>query len=433
MGIETLWSFGLVALLFVLLFGGLWVAFSLMGVAIAALLIFGDPATLGLVMATSAWSESASWTLTSLPLFIWMGEILLRTRLSQDLFHGLAPWLGRLPGGLLHVNVAGSAIFAAVSGSSTATCATVGKISLRELDGRGYPQGLTIGSLAASGTLGLLIPPSIIMIVYGSAAEVSISRLFIAGLIPGLIIASLFSGYLMLLGLIFPHRFPIPTERYTLWEKIKTGRRMIPVVLLIVLIIGSIYGGIATPTEAATFGVLGSLGLSAIFGSLDWEGFRRSLVSATVTSCMIAFILAGAAFLTIAMGFAGIPRAVAEGLTAMDLSPYMFLVGLTLIFLIMGCFLDGISMVLLTVAVILPAVRALGFDPIWFGVYLVVVVEMSMLTPPVGFNLFVLQAMTGRDLFSIARATLPFFVLLLVGVVLLAAFPSIATYLPSQM
>jgi len=431
---EGLLSVGLVIVLFLLLFGGLWVAFSLMAVAIVALTMFGDVSTIGLIMATTAWGESAKWTVTSLPLFIWMGEILFRTRLSDDMFHGLAPWLARVPGRLLHVNVIGCGIFAAVSGSSTATCATIGKIALPELMARGYPAGLAIGSLAGAGTLGLLIPPSIIMIVYGAAADVSIARLFIAGILPGLLIAGLFSGYIAIRSLITPAL--IPNERniqVSFLERLKAARRMIPIGLLIAAVIGSIYTGVVTPTEAAALGVLGALLLSLIFGSLSWESFRASLVGATVTSCMIAFIMSGAAFLSVAMGFAGIPRAMAAALGSLGLSPYAFLLGLTVVFLILGCFLDGISIVLLTAAVILPTVKQFGFDPIWFGVYLVIIVEISMITPPVGFNLFVIQSLLKKDLFEVARAALPFFFLLIAGVCLLTAFPSIATYLPSRL
>jgi C4-dicarboxylate transporter, DctM subunit len=429
----TIFSFVLVGFLFVLLFAGLWIAYSLMIVALVALIFFSEPSTLGPIMATAAWGESAKWTVTSLPLFIWMGEILFRTRLSEDMFHGLAPWLARIPGRLLHVNVLGCGIFAAVSGSSTATCATIGKISLAELDSRGYPRSLSVGSLAASGTLGLMIPPSIIMIVYGGAADVSIARLFVAGILPGLLLIALFSGYIIAYSLLYPSAIPDDKgPRVSLRQRLYAGRRMIPIILLIVFVVGSIYSGVATPTEAAALGVFGALALSLAFGSLNWRSFKESLVGATMTSCMVAFIMTAAAFLSVAMGFAGIPRAMAGALTAMQLQPYTFLIGLTVIFLILGCFLDGVSIVLLTAAVILPSVRAFDFDLVWFGIYLVIVVEIAMITPPVGFNLFVIQALTKQDLFTIARAALPFFFLLVISIVIIAIYPQIVTYLPSR-
>jgi C4-dicarboxylate transporter DctM subunit len=429
-----LFSLVLVGILFLFLFAGVWIAFSLIAIGLIALAFFSDISTIGPILATSAWGESGKWTVTSLPLFIWMGEILFRTRLSEDMFHGLAPWLRWIPGRLMHVNVLGCGIFAAVSGSSTATCATIGKIALNEFDARGYPQSLAVGSLAASGTLGLMIPPSIIMIVYGGASDVSIAQLFVAGILPGLLLMALFSLYIAGYALVRPGEFPKEEHvSFSLGEALYTGRRMLPIIGLIVCIVGSIYSGVATPTEAAALGVAGSLGLSLAFGSLNWDSFRESLVGATMTSCMVAFIMTAAAFLSVAMGFAGIPRAMAATLTAMNLSPLMFLAGLTVLFLILGCFLDGVSIVLLTAAIILPSVRAFGFDLVWFGIYLVIVVEIAMITPPVGFNLFVIQALTKRDLFSIARASMPFFALLVVSIILITIFPQIVTYLPSRL
>lgn len=430
----TLFSLALVVALFLFLFAGVWVAFSLMVIALITLCFFSDLSTLGPILATSAWGESAKWTVTSLPLFIWMGEILFRTRLSEDMFQGLAPWLRSIPGRLMHVNVIGCGIFAAVSGSSTATCATIGKISLNEFETRGYPQNLAIGSLAASGTLGLMIPPSIIMIVYGGAADVSIAQLFVAGILPGILLMGLFSSYIAGYALVRPDLFPKEeATRFSLREALYAGRRMLPIIGLIGCVVGSIYAGIATPTEAAAVGVAGSLALSLAFGSLSWDSFRGSLVGATMTSCMVAFIMTAAAFLSVAMGFAGIPRAMAAALTDMNLPPYLFLLGLTVVFLILGCFLDGVSIVLLTAAVILPSVRAFGFDLVWFGIYLVIIVEIAMITPPVGFNLFVIQTLTRRDLFSIAQASLPFFVLLALSILLIVIFPQIVTYLPSRL
>lgn len=422
----------LTLLLFVLLAVGVWVPLALIGTATAGLLFFTD-APMGQVLATSIWGASAKWSLAALPLFIWMGEILLRSRISSDLFTGILPWVSRIPGRLIHINILGSGVFAAVSGSSAATCATIGKISLPELKARGYSESLAIGTLAASGTLGLLLPPSVILIVYGVAVEESITRLFIAGILPGLMMIAIFMAYVALWSLFNPKKTP-PTEPKTSFtEKLSQTKYLIPVAFLMVAVIGSIYAGIASPTDAAAVGVLFSLILSWLYGSLNWRVFKEGIISATLTSCMIAFILAGAAFLTTTMGFTGIPRALAEWIGSLGLNVYMLLFALTLFFMVLGCFLDGISVVMLTTAVLLPIIEAAGIDLIWFGIYLVLVVEMSLITPPVGFNLFVIQGMTGKNIFSISASAFPFFCLLMLGVVLLVLFPSIATWLPIWM
>lgn len=422
----------LLVLLFLFLGAGLWVAFALLGVGIAAMALFSD-APLGLVMATTVWGHSNSWALAALPLFIWMGEILFRSRLSEDMFAGLAPWMNRLPGQLLHVNVFACGIFAAVSGSSAATAATIGKLSIPELSQRGYPQKMVIGTLAGSATLGLLIPPSIILIVYGVATEQSIARLFVAGVLPGLLLVALFVGYVMVWAWLNRARLPDETVAIGLREKLKRSRRLIPVILLIAGVIGSIYAGLASPTDAAAVGVVLALLLSWSSGTLTRQSFADGLMGATVTSCMIAFILAGASFLTVAMGFTGIPRILAEWIGSLNLSTFTLLAALTVFFVIMGCFLDGISVVVLTASVIMPMVLDAGIDPMWFGIFLVIVVEMSQITPPVGFNLFVLQSLTGKDILSVALAALPFFFLMIVAIVFIVVFPEIVTFLPSRM
>jgi C4-dicarboxylate transporter DctM subunit len=422
----------LIGLLFLFLGAGLWVSLSLMLVAFIGMVFFtNSPA--GLVMATQIWGSSNSWTLTALPLFIWMGEILFRTRLSEDMFRGLAPWLTRLPGRLMHVNVVGCGIFAAVSGSSAATCATIGKMTYPELKRRGYSENMCIASLAGSGTLGLLIPPSIIMIVYAVAAEVSIAQLFIAGVIPGIMLMCLFSGYIIVWALIYPKGTPVEHEKSSFLEKIAAGRHLIPVVLLILAVIGSIYAGVATATEAAALGVLGSLILSAFSRSLTWDTFTDSVMGAMRTSCMIAFILAGAAYLTTAAAFTGLPRFLAEYIGGFGLSPGALIIALTVFYIILGCFLDGISMVVLTTSVVLPLIKAAGIDLLWFGIFIVLVVEMAQITPPVGFNLYVLQGMTGRNIFYIGWVTLPFFLLMVVAVLLVYLIPDLVTFLPRQM
>jgi C4-dicarboxylate transporter DctM subunit len=425
-------SLGLIALLFVMIGLGVWIAVALATMGFVAIIMqLSLPP--GTIMATSIWQGAKSWDLTALPMFILMGDILFRTRLSKDMFEGLSPWLARLPGRLLHVNIIGCTVFAAVSGSSAATCATIGRISLTELKKRGYSESLSVGTLAGSGTIGLMIPPSIILIVYATATEISVARLFIAGVIPGLMLTGLFMAYVIIWAMINKSKMPPPEPAMPLLQRIYALRRLAPVILLIIGVIGSIYTGIAAPTEAAVVGVVLSLGVAWQSRTLSFPMLKEALVAATKTSCMITFILAGAAFLTTAMGFTGIPRVLAEWIGSFGLSQMMLLFALTIFFIIMGCFLDGISMVVLTTSIILPLVQGAGFDLIWFGIYIVLVVEMAQITPPVGFNLYVLQSLTGRNIFTLGLYTAPFFLLMCLAAVLLAIFPDIALWLPRTM
>lgn len=414
--------------LFGLLGLGVWIGITLIACGLVVITFFTSTSA-GAVFATIAWGSTASWTLTALPLFIWMGEILYRTSLSKDMFTGLSPWVQNLPGRLVHVNVVGCGIFAAVSGSSAATTATIGRISLPELKKRGYDEAIAIGTLAGSGTLGLLIPPSIIMIVYGVAAQVSINRLFIAGVIPGLMLMAMFSGYIMFWSMRNKDKVPTETESTCWRQRFSRLRLLLPVVGLIVTIIGSIYAGLATATEAAALGVVGALTIAIISGSMTRKTFYRSLIGAARMSCMIVFILLGAAFLTSAMTFSGLPADLAAWITDLGLSNYVLIAVLTVFFVILGCFLDGISIVVLTTSVILPAVIAVGIDPLWFGIYLVFVVEMAQITPPLGFNLFVIQGLTGKNIFEISRMVFPFFTLMLIATAIITIFPQIVTWL----
>jgi tripartite ATP-independent transporter DctM subunit len=429
---DVLIAVALMALLFVLLGSGLWIGLSLLGVAYIGMELFTSR-PVGDSMMLTIWGATSSWTLTALPLFLWMGEILFRSKLSDDMFKGLAPWLDRLPGRLLHTNVVGCTIFAAISGSSAATCATIGKITLPELKKRGYPDDIAVGTLAGAGTLGLLIPPSIIMIVYGVAANVSIAKLFLAGVIPGLMLAVLFMGYIMVWALLNKDKVPAADAPTTFVQKVHASRHLIPVVSLIGLVLGGIYSGIATATEAAALGVGGALLLSKVEGSLNWARFKDGLVSACRIYCMIGLILAGAAFLTLAMGFIGLPRHLAEFIGALQLSPFALMLLLVVFFIVLGCFLDGISMVVLTIAVLLPTVEAAGFDLIWFGIFIVLVVEMAQITPPVGFNLFVIQGLTRREVTWIARTALPLFFLMMVAVLITYFVPDVVLWLPRHM
>ena len=411
---------------------GIWVGISMIGVSAIGMMLFTSR-PVGDAMATTIWGTSSSWTLTALPLFVWMGEILFRTKLSENLFKGLSPWMQKLPGGLIHVNVVGCALFAAISGSSAATVATVGKMSIPELRKRNYPEKILLGSLAGSGTLGLLIPPSIILIIYGVAVQESIAKLFIAGIIPGIMIALIFMSYVIIWSLINKKQMPKIKEEYSFLEKIQRSKQLLPVILLISAVIGSIYTGIATATEAASLGVVGALILSYFQKSLTLKTFKSSLLGATKTSCMIAFILAGSTFLSLAMGFTGLPRNLAIWIENMDLSPYVLILVLMIFYIILGMFLDGISAVVLTMAIIEPMIRQAGFDMIWFGIFLVIVVEMAQITPPVGFNLFVLQGMANKDMGYIAKSAFPLFLLMVLAVMFVVIFPEIALWLPEQM
>jgi len=432
--VEMIWmSLLLLVLLLALLGAGLWVAFSLTAIGCISLYFFSN-VPVGDSLSTAFYSASVSWELAALPMFIWMGEVLFRSRLSEEMFSGISPWVGKVPGKLLHTNILGCGIFAAISGSSAATAATIGKMSIPELTRRGYNKNQILGTLAGSATLGLLIPPSIILIVYGVATEQSIARLFVAGILPGIMLMLLFSGYVMIWSLLNPDGIPTgEAEHLSFRAKLRRSRPLIPVMLLIIGVIGSIYGGLASPTESAAVGVALAHLLSWKGGSMSRDTFISGLMGTVKTSSMIAFILMGAHFLTTSMAFTGIPRELATWINTLDLSPNMLLLALTLFFILLGCFLDGISVVVLTTSVILPMVQAAGIDPLWFGIYLVIVVEMSQITPPVGFNLFVIQGLTGENILRIAWAALPYFLLILSAVVLITLFPAIVTYLPSQM
>jgi len=429
----SLIGFILVAAMLVMLIGGVWVSLTLTGLSVIGLLLI-DNTSIGLLFGTSSWSATTGWSLTALPLFIWMGEILFRTSLSEDLFQGLSPFLSKLPGKLLHVNILSCGIFAAVSGSSAATAATIGRMTLPELSKRGYDDSMSIGTLAGSGTLGLLIPPSIILIVYGVAAEVSIARLFLAGVFPGLMLVSLFMLYVIISTLVKKDAL-VPTESKT-WsslEKLIALKKLIPILLLITGVLGSIYMGIATPTEAAAFGVLGSLIISVLTKNLSKDSFKKSVLGAVRSSCMLGLIIVGAHFLSLAMGFIGIPRELAAWIAEQGLSTMGLIMWLTVFFVIMGFFLDGISMVVLTTSVVLPMVTQAGIDLIWFGIFLVLVVEMAQITPPVGFNLFVIQALTGKDIFYVAKCAMPFFFMIALAIVIIIIYPDVVLYLPQFM
>ncbi len=423
---TSLLLFGLLA---ALLAGGVWIGIALLVTGYAGMqFVGGVPA--GSVLATKIWGNSASWELAALPLFIWMGEILFRTRLSEEMFRGFAPWLNWLPGRLLHVNVLACGVFGSVSGSSAATCATVAKIALPELKKRGYDEGVSLGSLAGAGTLGILIPPSITMVVYAVQANVSIIQVFLAGFLPGLLVMALYSGYIAAWSLAHPDRSPPPEPRMTLREKLGESVKLLPVLLLIAFVFLSLLMGWATATECAAWGVLGSLAIAWWHGSLSAQSFWASVMGATRVNCMILLILAGASYMSTSMGYTGIPAALAAWVDSLQLSPYALIAALTLMYVVLGTALDGISLIVLTTAVVIPMIKQAGFDLVWFGIFMVLVIEMAEVSPPVGFNLFVLQTMSGRDSNTVARAALPFFFLLVAAVAIITVFPDIVMVLP---
>ena len=421
----------LVALVLAVLLGaGVWIAIGLLACGWVGMQFAPGAIPAGSVLATKVWGNAASWELAALPLFVWMGEILFRTRLSEEMFKGLAPWLGRIPGRLMHVNVLACGIFGSVSGSSAATCATVAKIALPELKKRGYPEMLSLGSLAGAGTLGILIPPSITMVIYAVAAEVSILQVFLAGFIPSIIVMGLYSGYIAVWALLNPDRMPAAEPRMSLKEKLAASTNLIPCTLLIALVFIVLLTGWATATECAAWGVLGSLAIAWWSGSLDRHSFWASVMGATRVTCMIMLILAGASFMSTSMGYTGIPAALASWVDGLGLSPYVLIAALTLMYIVLGAALDGISMIVLTTVIVLPMVQKAGFDLVWFGIFLVLIVEMAEVSPPVGFNLFVLQTMTGHDSNTVAWAALPFFLLLVVAVAIITVFPGLVMWLP---
>ena len=420
----------LLIFLTILLAGGVWIAVALLATGYVGMQFIGGGIPSGPVLATTIWGNSNSWTLAALPLFIWMGEILFRTKLSEEMFRGLAPWLNRIPGRLMHVNVLACGIFGSVSGSSAATCATVAKIALPELKKRGYDEMVSLGSLAGAGTLGILIPPSITMVVYAVAANVSIIQIFLAGFLPGLLVMVLYSGYIAGWSLLHPEKTPPAEPAMSFREKLHESKQLIPLTLLIVLVFLSLMLGWATATECAAWGVMGSLAIAWWHSALSWDAFWASVMGTVRVNCMIMLILAGASYMSTSMAYTGIPAALASWVDSFHLSPYALISALTVMYIVLGTALDGISMIVLTTAIVIPMIKQAGFDLVWFGIFVVLVVEMAEVSPPVGFNLFVLQTMSGHDSNTVARASLPFFFLLVVAVAIITVFPDIVMVLP---
>ena len=428
---DSLWMvLGVMGLIFIVLGAGTWVFSGLLLVAMGSLVVLGDFSfhRVGVILSKILFRAGNSWELSAIPLFILMGELIFRSDISERLFKGLEPFANKIPGGILHTNVLGCTLFAAVSGSSAATTATIGKITTQELANRGYDRTLSIGSLAGAGSLGLLIPPSIVMIVYGVQAEVSISKLFMAGIIPGLIVAALYIGYLMIQASISPEK--APRTKGSEQSFLTSIRLLSPVLLLIGIVIGSIYSGIATPSEAAAVGVAAALILLLIERQLSFELFKEALKATVISSVMVCSILVCAALLSTAVGYLHIPQELAAVIADMNLSPGALILILAVFFVILGLFLDGISITVMALPIMLPLVLQAGFDPIWFGIFLVIMVELGQITPPVGFNLFVLQGLTGESMGRVAVAAFPFFALMCVAALIITVWPNLVTFLP---
>ena len=425
-------SFVIIVGLLALLASGVWIFASMLVVSIVGLYVLNDYSVLriGALLTSVQWKTMTSFELAALPLFVWMGEILFRTRLSEQIFRGLAPWVNRIPGRLLHVVVLACGVFGSVSGSSTATCATISKIALPELKRRGYDEGITIGALCSGGTLGILIPPSIIMVLYAVAAEVSLVKLFIAGFLPGFLMMALFSGYIVAWALLNPAKAPPSEDTMTLRQKFALLIELGPMTALLIFVFGALFAGWITATECAAWGVLGAILIALHSRTLTWASFWESIHATLRTSCMIAILIAAAGFMSSFMAIAGIPKAVAGAISAMQLSPFALIALLTVVYILLGIFLDGVSMILLTLPVVLPMVTGAGFDPLWFGIFLIIVIEMAELSPPVGFNLFVLQNMTGKDVFTIGWMSLPFFLMMVVTAAMITFWPQIVMVLP---
>ncbi|WP_224407732.1 TRAP transporter large permease [Afifella sp. IM 167] len=421
----------IILLMFVLLGSGAWLFSAFLLVSTLGLLFVVDmnPARIGAIMSQVMWRSASSWELSAIPLFILMGELIFHTDIARRLFRGLSPWVERLPGRLLHANVGGCTIFAAISGSSVATAATIGKITIGELDERGYDRDLSLGSLAGAGTFGLMIPPSINMIIYGVIAEVSVAKMFAAGVFPGLLLAVLYSGYIVVRCWFDPSKAP-PAKRASWGDRLRGLVDLAPVMLLVFIVLGTIYTGIATPSESAVMGLAATIVLALVGRQLTFAVFVQALMSTVRTSAMILTLMTAASFMSAAMGYMHVPQDVAAAIGSLDISPLQLVLLLAVFYIVLGCFLDGISIMLMSLPIVLPLVTAAGYDPIWFGVFLIVVTELGLITPPIGFNLFVLQGLTRLSLGRLARAAFPFFLLTCLAGAILVAFPELVLWLP---
>ncbi len=386
---------------------------------------------LGLV----SWGSTASFVLTAIPLFILMAELMQRSGLTMRVYRGLARMVSRIPGGLLQTNIIGCAVFASISGSSITTAASIGGVALPELQRRKYDPRLSAGSLAAGGTLGILIPPSLAMIIYSSFTETSVARLFMAGVMPGLLLTAMFSLYIAIIALVRPEVAPRVHEATVagIRQWIPALLDVVPFALLIIAVLGSIYGGIATPTEAAALGCLSVLLLCLVFGNLSWRILSESLHNTVVVSGNIMFIVLAAYLFSYAISTAGVADDITAWVVGLNLSKLQFFVALLVLYTVLGCLVESVGMIVITVPLLFPILPQFGIDPIWFGIVLVVFIELGQISPPIGINLYVVQAMWNGKLSDVVMGTIPFHVLMLVLLLLLMIWPEIALWLPSRM
>jgi len=426
-------SFGVIILIsMVILFGCLtmrqYVAVAL-GVTglLLILLILGDDVWVGGMI---AWSQLHSFSFIPIPLFIFMGSIILQSGLGDRLYRGLTPWVSKLPGGLIQSNIASCAFFAAISGSSVATAGTIGSFAIPEMTRRGYDRKLILGSLAGSGALGLLIPPSITMVVYAGITYVSLGHLFMGGIIPGFMTAIFFMVYIATRAILNPAF--TPKEPKPSWKDLVHGLADIwPTLSLMVAVLGGIYTGAVTPTEAAALGTVLAIVLALAHRQLSWQKYRQATVDALKTTGLVVFIIIGAALLHVAWGSLHVARDAVIFISNSGVPSWAILLGMLVFYLFLGCLFDGVSMTLLTIPIIFPLIVEMGYDPLWFGVVLTMVIEIAQITPPVGVNLFVLSGIGKAPIMEVVRGAIPFFFLHCIALALVVIFPQIILWLPS--
>lgn len=413
--------------LVLIIMSGIWIAIGvgLLGVAVTYIFQTGEAIT-----SYIPWVTANSFILTAIPLFIFMGEILLHSGASEMIYRGASKWFAWAPGGLLHSNIGSCAMFAAISGSSAATAATIGTVAIPSLRKRNYDDRMTLGSLAAGGTLGILIPPSITMIVYGAIGEVSVGQLFAGGIIPGIMFSVMFMIYIGIRAARNPTIAPKETA-FSISGLVQSFVDLWPIIILMGIILGGIFGGVFTPTEAAAIGAFTALLIALVLRQLTWQNLREALVSSVTTSCMMLFIIMGATMLGSVLALMGTAKALAAFLVSLVVPTKVIVLLIGAIYLVLGCVMEGLAIIVVTTPVILPAMIAIGVDPVWFGVLLVVLVELGLLTPPVGVNLFIIQGISGSTLGEVFRGTIPFFLIQIVGFLILVFIPEIVLWLPS--
>lgn len=399
--------------------------------AFGAWWFFGD--SMFQAFGTLMWGTLNNFLLVAIPLYVLMGEILVRGKVTERMYVALDDWLRVLPGGLLHTNIAASSIFASISGSSVATAATIGTVAFPAFRGKGYAETWVLGSVASGATLGILIPPSINMIIYGAITNTSIGQLFLAGVVPGLMLAAFFMVMIVIASVLHP-AISGSSQPISWAVKRKRLKDLLPPLAIFILVMGGIYGGWATPTEAAGLGVTASLVLVLAQGHFTWRLLSNSMTAAVRVTAMTLLILIAAFYLNFVVGILGIPEQTSKAMSALDVSGWQAILVLVVFYVILGCFIDSLAMMIATIPIVFPVVIALGYDPLWFGVFLVIMCEVALITPPVGMNLYVVQAVRGRGTVTdVVRGVLPFLVCIFLLLALITAFPEIVTWLPKSL